>query len=173
MGMGQRVVRGCGLGWVEIEGSGGGGGRAGGHCLVKLKEERWHAVSLSWRSPLNALAPPDISYSEREGVGGGGTAAPAACQGIPPLNWALTRDSFHSAPRASPRAGENQESHTKLGLVLLELRGGWDPNKTKKKLTFRGIIPVSPALETSLIQTSIMRKSLESKESIGMSQDLH
>lgn len=51
-------------GWWRCWG-GGGGCWAGDHCLVKLKEERWHAVSLSWRSPLNALAPPDISYSQR------------------------------------------------------------------------------------------------------------
>lgn len=93
-------------------------GLSRGHCLVKLKEERWHAVSLSWRSPLNALAPPDISYSDKE------TAVPAACQGIPPFNWALTQDSFHSPPRASLGADKTMRV-TKLGLRFFRLRGWW------------------------------------------------
>lgn len=91
----------------------------GGHCLVKLKEERWHAVSLSWRSPLNSLAPPDTFYSDQ-----GDRRAPPACWGIPPFNWAFTQDSFHSAPQASLGADTTMRV-TKLGLTLFRLRG-WE-----------------------------------------------
>ena len=113
------VFRRMGGGWV-------GGGLSRGHCLVKLKEERWHAVSLSWRSPLNALAPPDTFYSDQ-----GDRRAPPACRGIPPFNWAFTQDSFHSAPRASLGADKTMRV-TKLGLTLFRLRGWWNLDLHKK-----------------------------------------
>ncbi len=117
-----------------------GGRLSRGHCLVKLKEERWHAVSLSWRSPLNALAPPDTFYSDW-----GDRGAPPACRGIPPFNWAFTQDSFHSPPRASPGADKTTRV-TKLGLALSRLRGSRNLD-LHKELTFTDIIPVSQKLK--------------------------
>lgn len=58
-----------------------------GQCSVRLNEERWRAVSLSRWSLLNALAPRDTSNSDQENRG-----APPACRGMPPFNWAFTRD---------------------------------------------------------------------------------
>lgn len=105
-----------------------------GHCLVKLKAERWHAVSLSWRSLLNALAPPDMPYSGRED-----RRVPAACRKIPPFNWALTRDSFHSSPQATLGADKTVQVTT-LGFSLFRIR---KRQRLQKMLTFKDIIPVS------------------------------
>lgn len=76
-----------------------------GHCLLRLKEEKWHAVSLSWRSLLSALALPDTRYSNKAV-----RRTPPACRGIPPFNWAFTQDSFHPAPFGLPRSGLNHET---------------------------------------------------------------
>ena len=115
-----------------------------GPCLVKLKEERWHAVSPSWRSPLNALVPPDTFFSDQRGRG-----APQACRGIPPFNWAFTQDSFHCAPRASLGADKTMRV-TKLGLALFGLRGRRNLD-LHKKVNLRRHYPSFPGAGTSLI----------------------
>lgn len=94
-----------------------GRGLSRGHCLVKLKVERWHAVSLSWRSLLNALAPPDMPYSGWED-----RRVPAACRRILPFNWALTQDSFPSSPRATLGADKTVQVTTLGSLFRIRKR---------------------------------------------------
>lgn len=134
-----------------------GWGDRGGTCLVKLKEQRWHAVSLSWRSPLNALAPPDTFYSDQ-----GDCRVPPACRGIPPFKWAFTQDSFHSPPRASLGADKTMRV-TKLGLALSGLKGWWNLDLHKKVNLWRHY-PSFTGSETSLIWTSSIWKSFYNRK---------